>query len=247
MIHINDDGDNANVMEGSSPIAMYVSNRPIEFDSTEYRPPTVPDNGPSRLAISRSEQLVHSEGPAGIGLEDEHDSEIKQHIDDIDPIESPYGLIVMKLQSSIFVWLQATDGTRWDIFEGKIQGDTLTVVEVDANENIFPITYAMVESETTPSWTWFLELLNEQFDERPDLPAWTIISNRQKGLQAAIEKVFPTSEQGYSMNHLIDNFKKDSRNSTLTKLYWKAARALSISDFDEYMTKIKNANAEAYG
>ncbi|ERN02295.1 hypothetical protein AMTR_s00084p00086880 [Amborella trichopoda] len=48
------------------------------------------------------------------------------------------------------------------------------------------------------------------------------------------------------MNHLADNFKKAYRNSTLTKLYWKATRALSISNFDECMAKIKSANAEAY-
>ncbi|ERN00884.1 uncharacterized protein LOC18428956 [Amborella trichopoda] len=92
--------------------------------------------------------------------------------------------------------------------KGIYKGILLAAVGVDANENIFPIAYAVVESENASSWTWFLELLNEQFDERSDLPALTIISNRQKWLQAAIEKVFPTSEQGYCMNHLADNFKK---------------------------------------
>ncbi|ERN05466.1 hypothetical protein AMTR_s00007p00249340 [Amborella trichopoda] len=122
MTRVDDDDDITNMMEGSSSIAMYVSNRPIESDSIEYRPPTVtdngpsrlvissrpehvsnrpivlgsieyqpptvPDNGPSRLAISsRSEQLVQSEGAASI--EDEHNSEIERHIDDIDPIKSP--------------------------------------------------------------------------------------------------------------------------------------------------------------
>ncbi|ERN00387.1 hypothetical protein AMTR_s00104p00132830 [Amborella trichopoda] len=68
MIRIDDDDDIANMMEMSSPIATYVSNRPIESDCTEYRPPTMldngtsdyteyrpptmPDNGPSKLVIT---------------------------------------------------------------------------------------------------------------------------------------------------------------------------------------------------
>ncbi|ERN17835.1 hypothetical protein AMTR_s00047p00187680 [Amborella trichopoda] len=100
MIRIDNDDDITNIVEGSSSISMYVSNRHIESKSTEYRPPTVLDNGPSRLALSsRSEQVVHSECPADIGVEDEHDSEIEQHIDDIDPIERPFKINHYKLVS----------------------------------------------------------------------------------------------------------------------------------------------------
>ncbi|ERN04918.1 hypothetical protein AMTR_s00080p00090430 [Amborella trichopoda] len=87
IIRIDDDDDIGNMMEGSSPIAMYISNRSIETnytkyqpstmadngpsDCTEYRPPTVPDNGISRLVItSAPEQVVHSECATGIGVTD---------------------------------------------------------------------------------------------------------------------------------------------------------------------------------
>ncbi|ERM98624.1 hypothetical protein AMTR_s00109p00088670 [Amborella trichopoda] len=143
--------------------------------------------------------------------------------------------------------IQTDNHDRFETFlKGRYNNILLTVVGVDANEHIFPIVYAVVESENTPSWTWFLELLNAQFRERPDLPILAIVSYCQKGLQVAIEKVFPTSEHDYCMNHLANNFKKSYRNLVLTKLYWKATCALSISDFDEYITKIKSANAEAY-
>ncbi|ERN10428.1 hypothetical protein AMTR_s00026p00201250 [Amborella trichopoda] len=71
-------------MEGSSPIAMYVSNGPIESDYIEYRPPTMSDNGPSDCIEYRpptmpdngpsstfgSKQVVRSECVAGIDIED---------------------------------------------------------------------------------------------------------------------------------------------------------------------------------
>ncbi|ERN10409.1 hypothetical protein AMTR_s00026p00171440 [Amborella trichopoda] len=103
MIRIDDDDDIANMMEGSSPIAMYVSNKPIESDCTEYRPPimpdigpsdcgeyrptTMPDNGPSSCT-SPPEQVGDSEYAAGIGVQGENESQIERHFD-IDPIESP--------------------------------------------------------------------------------------------------------------------------------------------------------------
>ncbi|ERN10917.1 hypothetical protein AMTR_s00164p00051510 [Amborella trichopoda] len=83
MIRIDDDDDISNMMEGSSLISMYVSNKPIEFDCTEYRPPTMPDNGPSDCIEYRPPTILDN------GIEDEHDSEIERHIDDIDPIENP--------------------------------------------------------------------------------------------------------------------------------------------------------------
>ncbi|ERN15823.1 hypothetical protein AMTR_s00039p00159020 [Amborella trichopoda] len=85
MIRIDDDDDIANMIEGASSIAMYVSNKHIESeyqpptmpdigssDCTEYRPPTMPDNDPSRLVnTSRPKQIGHSEYCAGIDIQDE--------------------------------------------------------------------------------------------------------------------------------------------------------------------------------
>ncbi|ERN20045.1 hypothetical protein AMTR_s00071p00185000 [Amborella trichopoda] len=88
--------------------------------------------------------------------------------------------------------------------------DPIAAVGVDVNENIFPKTNAAVESENTPSWTWFLKLLNKQFDERPDLPVLTIISDRQKGLKVAIEKV-----SGLPCSHAIVAI--DHRHEDVTK------------------------------
>ncbi|ERN00389.1 hypothetical protein AMTR_s00104p00134230 [Amborella trichopoda] len=106
MIRSEDDDDIVNIMEESFPIAIYISNKPIESncieyrlstmpdigpsDCTEYRPPTMPDNNPSRLVItSRPEQVGHSECADGIGVQDEHESEIERHLDNVNQIESP--------------------------------------------------------------------------------------------------------------------------------------------------------------
>lgn len=50
------------------------------------------------------------------------------------------------------------DGT---FLKGSVGGVLLTVVGVDANNGIFPIVYATVESENKESWGWFFKLLKE--------------------------------------------------------------------------------------
>ena len=43
--------------------------------------------------------------------------------------------------------------------KGPFKGQLLSAVSRDANDNMYPITIAIVEAETKDSWTWFLETL----------------------------------------------------------------------------------------
>ncbi|XP_075500160.1 uncharacterized protein LOC142538746 [Primulina tabacum] len=59
-------------------------------------------------------------------------------------------------------------------------GQLLSAVGLDPNNNIFPICYAMVERERKDSWTWFLQLLDEDIGVGNDLHTWTFMSEKQK-------------------------------------------------------------------
>ena len=63
--------------------------------------------------------------------------------------------------------------------KGPFGGQLLAAVGVDANDGMYPIAWAVVESETTESWTWFLELLSQDLKIQSDAD-WTFISDRQK-------------------------------------------------------------------
>jgi len=45
--------------------------------------------------------------------------------------------------------------------KGKYEGELLTVVGRDGNDQMLPLAYAVVDVENKESWTWFLELLIE--------------------------------------------------------------------------------------
>ncbi|ERM98969.1 uncharacterized protein LOC18426993 [Amborella trichopoda] len=88
MVDVSDDGDVANMLETPPPIAMCISNRPIDLYPVENQP-SLPKNGPStretRSCESMAEQVVLNEGVVA-GLKIDHKTEIERNID---PIESP--------------------------------------------------------------------------------------------------------------------------------------------------------------
>lgn len=86
-------------------------------------------------------------------------------------------------------------------------GQLLSAIGRDGNNQMFPICYAIVESENTDSWTWFLTLLIDDL-ELGDGHGLTIISDQQKGLERAVKDLLPGVEHRFCTRHLCSNFKK---------------------------------------
>ena len=56
-------------------------------------------------------------------------------------------------------------------------GILLVAISRDANDQYFPLAYAVMESEIKDSWTWFIDrLLNDVGHEKK----WVFISDQQK-------------------------------------------------------------------
>ena len=65
--------------------------------------------------------------------------------------------------------------------KGPFPGQVLTAVGLDSNNGIYPLAYAIVESENLNSWKWFLELVGDDIGIGPQ-SNFTFISDRQKVL-----------------------------------------------------------------
>ncbi|CAN1144658.1 hypothetical protein LINPERHAP2_LOCUS14220 [Linum perenne] len=55
----------------------------------------------------------------------------------------------------------------------------LSAIGKDGNNQMFPIAWAVVESENKHSWKWILELLQEEL-QLDDGTGWSVISDQQK-------------------------------------------------------------------
>ena len=70
-------------------------------------------------------------------------------------------------------------GLDGSFMKGPFPGQILTAVGIDGNNATYPLAYAVVEAETTSSWTWFLEYLRDDLDMETN-SNFTFISDRQK-------------------------------------------------------------------
>jgi len=63
--------------------------------------------------------------------------------------------------------------------KGPHKGQLLAAISRDANNQMYPVAFAVVEAEVKDSWTWFLETLLSDLGAPPP-EGWTFISDRQK-------------------------------------------------------------------
>ncbi|XP_057538181.1 uncharacterized protein LOC130815712 [Amaranthus tricolor] len=117
--------------------------------------------------------------------------------------------------------------------KGKFPGVLLTAVGKDGNNNIFPIAWAVVETENVETWTWFLNLLVEDLRSvtassswvQAEVEAFTFMSDRQKGLVEALNSVVPECEIRFCCRHIWANFKIKFPGELFKQHFWSAARA----------------------
>ncbi|XP_022032807.1 uncharacterized protein LOC110933916 [Helianthus annuus] len=121
--------------------------------------------------------------------------------------------------------------------KGPFPGQILTAVGVDGNNGIYPVAYAVVEAETTASWTWFLKCLGGDLDLESN-NNFTFISDRQKGLIPALSKVYPSAEHRYCLRHIHENMKPKWSGDENKNLLWNCASASTIPEFEKSMKAV---------
>ncbi|GJT38191.1 mutator type transposase [Tanacetum coccineum] len=129
--------------------------------------------------------------------------------------------------------------------KGPYPGQLLTAIGLDANNGIYPLAYAIVEKETTCSWTWFLECLGGDLGMTKE-SNFTFISDRQKGLAIAMANVFPCAEHRSCLRHIHENMKTKWNGQAYKELLWRCASATTVPYFDRAMEELKQFNKEAF-
>ncbi|XP_017635669.1 uncharacterized protein LOC108477663 [Gossypium arboreum] len=103
------------------------------------------------------------------------------------------------------------DGT-W--FYGKYTQILLIAVAQDGNRNVLPIAFAIVESENSESWAYFIQNLRRHVVRQDNI---CIISNRSNGLVAAIRQSEVPWRFVYCICHNVVNFHNQYKNKDWRK------------------------------
>ncbi|XP_039039515.1 uncharacterized protein LOC120177430 [Hibiscus syriacus] len=129
--------------------------------------------------------------------------------------------------------------------KGYYTGYLLAAVSIDANGGIYPIAYAVVESENQYSWLWFLEILERDLDIDNSY-GWCFMSDRQKGLVEAVAELFPNAEARNCVRLIYAKFKKYHKGKALKDALWRAARATYGREFQDAITELKTLSNDAF-
>ncbi|XP_058742148.1 uncharacterized protein LOC131614601 [Vicia villosa] len=129
--------------------------------------------------------------------------------------------------------------------KGDYGGQLLAAVGSDGNNQIFPIVYAVVEAETKDSWEWFINLLLEDL-QSVNKVSYAFISDQQKGLVPAVQGISEHVKQRLCVKHLYGNWKKKYSGLVLKEVFWSAARATTIPEWERAMIRLKALNEEAW-
>ncbi|MED6126827.1 hypothetical protein PIB30_116841 [Stylosanthes scabra] len=134
------------------------------------------------------------------------------------------------------------DGT---FLKGFYDGQLLTAIGQDANNQIFPIAYAVVDSETKDNWKWFLENLHADLGNYR-VHGWNFISDQQKGLIPAMKEVMHDVHHRFCAMHIWSNFTKRWKDKQLKGAVWECCKSTTVQQFDVAMMRLKEVNEAAW-
>ncbi|CAA7031898.1 unnamed protein product [Microthlaspi erraticum] len=130
------------------------------------------------------------------------------------------------------------DGTH---LGGKFMGTLLTASGQDANFQVFPLAYAVFDSENNDSWTWFLEKLEKIL---ADSSSRTIISDRCPSIKVAKAKIYPKAHHAACIVHLARNVTACYKSKGLAKMVISAAFQYRIGGFRKIYNDIRAASPD---
>lgn len=117
--------------------------------------------------------------------------------------------------------------------KGKYLGTLLCASAIDADDTLFPLAFAVVDTESDDNWMWFLSELRKLLGVNTEkMPVLTILSERHKGIAEAVETHFPSAFHGFCLRYVSDSFREEFKNTKLLNLFWNAVYALTPAEFD---------------
>ncbi|XP_075076807.1 uncharacterized protein LOC142163424 [Nicotiana tabacum] len=130
------------------------------------------------------------------------------------------------------------DGT---FLKSAYRGIMLTASTMDAAGTIFPLAYAVVDSENDASWKWFFEQFKEAYGERPSM---CVVSDRHESILKATSVVYLGLAHYSCMWHIWTNIRSKFKKGHLQlhELYFATARSYIMDEFNERMLKIEEVD-----
>ena len=130
---------------------------------------------------------------------------------------------------------------------GKYKGTVMIAMGYDENNQLFPLTFALIEGENVDSWGWFLACIRNRVTQRKGL---CVISDRHQSIMAAFADVYlgwfePNAYYQICMRHIASNFMTHFKDKFLKQLLCRAVLETKVEKFNMHMNTIGRINQDA--
>ncbi|XP_060960604.1 uncharacterized protein LOC115710825 [Cannabis sativa] len=125
------------------------------------------------------------------------------------------------------------DGT---FLKTRFGGTMLVAVAYDANNQLFLIAFAIVDSENHDSWKYFLQKLKEAIGEVENL---VFVSDRHQSIEHAVEVIFPEACHCACYKHISMNVTHKFKTDVCNTQIWLAAYAWSKRECDRHLRVLR--------
>ncbi|XP_074290274.1 uncharacterized protein LOC141617004 [Silene latifolia] len=123
-------------------------------------------------------------------------------------------------------------------------GQLIGAIGRDANEQMYPLAWAVVEGENNDSYEWFFQQLKETLGEK-DGNGWTIISDQHQGILTVVAKELPKAEHRHCARHIFANWHKSYKGDEMKLLFWSCAKAYNKADFNDALNEMREVDHKA--
>ncbi|KAL2942689.1 Transposase for insertion sequence element IS905, partial [Bienertia sinuspersici] len=100
-------------------------------------------------------------------------------------------------------------------------------------------------SEDEESWMFFMHHLKKLLEPARRGDQWCIVSDRQKGIDNTLSRLWPAAGRRYCCKHLSQNFKSKFNGPKMWNLFWLACGAYSEFTFRKAMEAFQKTNPAA--
>ncbi|KAH9608952.1 hypothetical protein KSS87_008828 [Heliosperma pusillum] len=128
---------------------------------------------------------------------------------------------------------------------GKYRGVVLIAIGVDANDQIFPLAFGIVDCESIDTWGWFMGCITRLVT---NIEGLCVISYRHVGIMRAmnnVDWVEPHAYHRYYIRHHASNINTKFKSNEVKLAFLSTAGAKQLKRFNRRMAKIREMNPSA--
>ncbi|XP_047339576.1 uncharacterized protein LOC124943054 [Impatiens glandulifera] len=158
-------------------------------------------------------------------------------------VEESYGKLssyLFMLLNQRFQVLSSSIVRRCQFFKHKIRSQLLIAIALDANEQLFPVAFGVVDSENNNSWTYFMQQFKVAIGLVSDL---VFVSDRHSSIVNALSAVFPEAHHATCTYHIKMNIVAKFKTDNCHDEFDMASRAYTVPKFHQHFNKIKTKDS----